>query len=133
MKGVKNHERVLELGRTPQVLIDECGFPDLPFAIKASTVSKICFDHGIATSIIQRLPDLVSSPKCLFKSANAQFTDSVVVLTFELKDSAPIIISIRKDMMSGRSNYNFVTSMYAKEGPNPEIKWKADNLLIWEA
>lgn len=132
MKGISNHERVLELGNTPQVLIDECGFPALPFAIKASTISKICFDHGIGTSIIQRLPELAASPKCLFKSANAQFSDSVVVLTFEIKGQSPIIISIRQNMMSGRKRYNFVTSMYAKEGDDPEIKWKSANLLIWE-
>lgn len=133
MKGVKNHERILELGSTPQLLIDECKFPNLPFAIKASTISKICFDHGIATSLIQRLPDLVNSPKCLFNPANTSLTGSVVVLTFEFKELAPIIISIRQDMMSGRNRYNFVTSMYAKEGPDPEKKWRSNNLLIWDS
>ena len=133
MKGIAYHECVLDLGRTPKILIDECGFPDLPFAIKASTVSKICFEHGIATSVIQRLPDLIASPKCLFKSANPNFTDSAVVLTFEVKGDFPIIISIRSNMKSGRKMYNFVTSMYGKEGPEPESKWKNDGLLIWES
>lgn len=131
-QGITNHERVLELGHTPQILIDECGFPDLPFAIKASTVSKICFDHGIATSLIKKLPDLIASPKCLFKPANPNLTNSAVVLTFEVKGLSPIIISIRSNMKSGRKTYNFVTSMYGKEGPHPEGKWKKDGLLIWE-
>lgn len=134
MQGIKNHERVLELGDTPIILIDECGFPELPLAIKASTISKICFDHGIGTSVIQRLPDIVASPKGLFRSANVRFTDSVVVLTFEVKTVGPVIVSIRQNMMIGRNkHYNVVTSMYAKEGDDPEAKWKADNLLIWDS
>ncbi|HFQ5059252.1 TPA: hypothetical protein ACGU7J_004746 [Vibrio vulnificus] len=134
MEGIKNHERVLEMGDTPAILINECGFPELPFAIKASTVSKICFDHGIRTSVIQRLPNIVSSPKGLFRSANPRFTDSVVVLTFEVKSIGPVIVSIRKNVMIGRGKYyNIVTSMYAKEGEDPETKWKSDNLLIWDS
>lgn len=132
MKGIQNHERILELGDTPEILVAECGFPQLPFAIKASTLSKICFDHGIATSVIKRIPDIVASPKCLFKSANPNFVDSVVVLTFELKNGDPIVVSVRQNMQAGRKYYNFVTSMYQKEGQNPEVKWKAKDLLIWE-
>lgn len=133
MKGISNHERIVDLGDTPQLLIDTCGFPALPLAIKASTISKICFDHGISTAVIKRLPDIISSPKCLFQSANKQHTDSVVVLTFEIKGGSPIIVPIRQNMKAGRKSYNFVTSMYAKEGPNPEVKWRKDNLLIWES
>lgn len=132
MKGIYNHERVIELGSTPQLLIDECGFPDLPLAIKASVVSKICFDHGIPTSMIKRLPDIVVSPKSLFNPANPAHRDSVVVVTFEIKGQLPVIVPIRMNQRSGRKQYNFVTSMYAKEGQNPEQKWRDMKLLIWE-
>lgn len=130
MKGIQNHERIVELGMTPDLLVRECGFPSIPLAIKASTISKICFDHGIATSIIQRLPEILESPKSIYSSANPSQTDSVVVFTFEVKGGAPIIIPIRKNCLSGRKKYNFVTSMYAKEGVNPEVRWR--RLLIWD-
>lgn len=134
MQGINNHERILDLGDTPQLLIEQCGFQPLPLVIKASTVSKICFDHGISTSNIQKLPELISSPKCLFKSANSKQADSVVVLTFEVKNAGPVIVSIRQNTMIGRGKYfNVITSMYAKEGDNPEVKWKANNLLIWDS
>ncbi|MGR5364338.1 hypothetical protein ACPV54_26040 [Vibrio mediterranei] len=132
MKGITNHERILELGDTPEILQNECGFPDITLAIKANVVSKACFDHGIGTSVIKRLPEILSSPKSVFRSANPKQTDSVVVVTFEVKGEAPIIVPVRKDQQAGRKRFNFVTSMYAKEGPPPEIKWKKKGLLIWE-
>lgn len=130
MKGINNHERIVELGMTPDILIQECGFPSLPLGIKASTISKICFDHGIGTSVIQRLPEILQSPKSIYASANSKQSDSVVVFTFEVKGQLPIIIPIRKNQSAGRKRYNFVTSMYGKEGNDPEIRWK--RLLIWE-
>lgn len=132
MNGTPHHEQILELGSTPKILIDHCGFPDIPLAIKASTISKIVFDHGIGTSMVQDLYSIIENSKLIFKSANRREQDSVVVLTLEVKGKFPIIIPIRKNQTAGRKKFNFITSAYAKEGPNPEVKWKRDNLLIWE-
>jgi hypothetical protein len=132
MQGTPHHEKILELGPTPKILIDHCDFPDIPLAIKASTISKIVFDHGISTSVVQGLYDVIENSKLIFKSANQRDQDSVVVLTLEVKGLSPIIIPIRKNQTSGRKKFNFITSVYAKEGPNPEVKWKRDNLLLWE-
>ena len=132
MKGIKNHERILELGSTPKILQDKSGFADLTLAIKASTISKICFDHGIPTSMLKRLPDILDNPKSLFLPADTSKVDSIVVVTFEVKGHEPVIIPIKKNTESGRKRFNMVTSMYGKSGPNPESKWKKDNLLIWE-
>jgi hypothetical protein len=132
VQGQPEHERILELGKTPQILIEQCNFPDLTLAIKAKTIGKIYFDHGIPISLIKRLPEIISKPKILFKSANQHQNDSVIVLTFEVKNSAPIIIPIRQNQSAGRKKFNFITSTYAKEGPCPESKWRRDGLLIWE-
>jgi hypothetical protein len=130
MNGIKHHEHILEIGKTPEILVDKCKFPQITLAIKASVISKICFDHGIATSVIKRLPDIANNPKVLFKSSTQG--DSVVVLTFEVKGGIPIIIPIRPNQSSGRKKYNFISSVYAKEGPCPETKWRREGLLIWE-
>lgn len=47
----EKHElkRVLDIGPTPQILIKKAGFEDLDMVVKASTICKICFDHGIST------------------------------------------------------------------------------------
>lgn len=132
MNGTPRHEQVLELGPTPKILINHCGFPDIPLAIKASTISKIVFDHGIGTSKVQNLYSIIENSNVIFKSAKKEDTNSVVVLTLEVKGQFPIIIPIRKNQNSGRKKFNFITSAYAKEGPNPKIKWKKENLLIWE-
>ena len=133
MNGSPQHERVLEIGQTPSYLVEHAGFPELTLAIKGKTVGKAHFDHGILASFIKKLASYIGSPKCLFSSANTHQKDSVVVLTFEQKGASPIIVPIQKNVQIGRGQYfNLVTSIYAKEGPNPETKWKADNLLLWE-
>lgn len=131
MNGLPIHEYVLELGVTPDLLISKAGFEQLELAIKASTIAKICFDHGIPTSMIKRLPDIIQNPKSIYNSAT--HPDSVVVVTFEIKGNEnPVIIPIKRNVSIGRnSKYNLVTSAYGKEGSNPEAKWAKDGLLVW--
>jgi len=132
MKGTPRNELVLELGATPKLLID-LGFPELPLIIKATTIGKICFDHGINTGTIERLPKLVNSPSHVFKSNSQYVADkSAILITVEFKNFNPIIIAIHKHKKVGRSLVNEVVSMYAKEGPNPIDKWTKDGLLMWE-
>ncbi len=132
MKGTPRNELILELGGTPKLLID-LGFPDLPLIVKAATIGKMCFDHGINTGTIERLPKLVRSPTHVFKSTSKHVEDkSAVLITVEFKNFNPIIIAIHKHKKVGRSLVNEVASMYAKEGPNPIDKWTKDGLLMWE-
>lgn len=131
LDGNPSHERTIILGRTPTYLIDHAGFPELELAISAKVVAKAAFDHGIRKSFLKRLPGILEDPKTIFRSANPQLTDSVVVVTLEVKNNAPIIVPIRQNQMVGRSStFNLVTSIYAKEGPDPEIKWQKSGLLI---
>lgn len=131
-KGTPCHEHILTLGGTPNFLIEHADFPSLDLAIKASTIVKSCFDHGMPPSLLKRLPDVIGSPKSLYKSATHS-EDSVVVLTLERKGGAgaPIIIPIHRGKSVGRgAKYNLVASIYAKEGPDPEYKWGKQGLLL---
>jgi len=133
LNGKPTHEFVLLLGKTPDYLIRHIKFPDLPLVIKASVISKACFDHAISTTFLKQLPEIISNPKSVFKSANTSNKDSVVVLTFDFKGRSPIIIPIRKQQQIGRYGlFNTVTSVYAKDGPNPINRWINDGLLIWK-
>lgn len=134
MQGNPNHEQVLFLGTTPQYLVGHAGFDELPLIIKGKTISKICFDHGVQTSVIKRLPEIIHKPKSVFAPALEVHRDSVVVLTFELHRGSPIIIPVKKNVKVGRSktDYNVVTSAYAKEGGDIERRWRDEKLLIWE-
>jgi len=131
MRGIPHHERILEMGQTPEVLVTYAGFSKLDLVVKGKAISKMCFDHGISTPIIQRLPNLVINPKAIYLSAS--HPDSTVVFTFESHLGSPIIIPIHKDRSVGRSRVcNEILSMYGKQGPDPEAKWKRDGLLLWE-
>jgi hypothetical protein len=135
MKGAQQHEQVLLLGSTPGYLKQHGAFPDLNLAITGKTVSKAVFDHGIPTSTVKRLPDIIANnAKCLFQSATQPDGDSVIVLTLEVHLDCPIIIPIRKNQKTGRSQYhNLIVSMYGKEGHDPEKRWKQQGLLLWDS
>ncbi len=127
------HETVLYLGDTPDYLVQHAGFSKHEILMTGKTLSKICFDHGIKTTHIKKIPEMIMSPQGLFLPANPQHRDSVVVLTFEFHINSPLIISIQKDKTLGRSRIgNVITSAYGKEGNDPIKKWKDANLLLWE-
>lgn len=128
--GTPRNEIILDLGPTPQHLID-CGFSQLEIVVKAATIGKMYFDHCIAHGVIERLPALIQSPSQIFKSATTN--ESAVIFTYEVKGSSPIIIAIHKNKSVGRRTVNLIASMYAKTGPDPREAWKKGGLLLWEA
>jgi len=134
MAGNPRHELVLDLGDTPEYLIQHANFQPRQMVIKGSTISKACFDHGLRTSFLKRLPEVLNKPKSLFKSVAGDASGSVVVVTFEFHSNIiPIIIPIRPDCRVGRSAlYNQVVSIYGKDGESPEAKWKRQGALLWE-
>jgi hypothetical protein len=126
--GKPKHEAVLSLGSTPQLLLDN-GFPELPLGIKGATIDKAHFDHGITRGILERLAEIITTPKALYKSATVQGT--AVVITFEMKAGSPILVPIHGSKPVGRSIVNLVASVYAKEA-TVETRWKREGLLLWE-
>jgi hypothetical protein len=130
VNGIQNHERNIVIGDTPDILQKHAGFSSHRVLIKASTISKIHFDHGISTSLIHRIPELLNSPKSIFKSAT--HPDSAIVFTFEIQLGSPVLVVMQKDKLVGRDTFNICASMYPKEGEDPEKKWERDGLLLWK-
>lgn len=131
LAGTRRHELVLMVCATPKSRLD-IGFQPLPLAVKAKTVGKMHFDHGMTQRHIQQLPQLLSSPSALYASASRP--GSVVVLTYELKAGKPIIVPVARDRQFGRDTLaNEISSMYAKDGPDVIGRWRRDGLLLWEA
>lgn len=136
MEGKPRHELLLELGPTPQHIIQSGGvnFEGLDLVIKAKTVGKMHFDHAVPRGVIERLPEILDTPKAIYHSASGAVGSAVVVMTFETQRGYPLIVPIHAKKPIGRNRFcNEVTSMYAKEGPNPEEKWVKAGLLIWKA
>lgn len=129
IEGRPKHEAVLSLGATPQFLLDN-GFPELPLSIKGATIDKAHFDHGVTRGVLERLPDIIASPKALYRSATVLHS-AAVVITFEMKGGSPILIPIHANKPVGRAFANVVASIYAKEA-TIEARWKGAGLLLWE-
>jgi len=128
------HELLLELGETPAYILQHCpGFTALDLVLKARNLGKMVFDHGMKKGVIERLPDILAKPKALYKSASTHVKDASVIMTYETHNGFPIIIAIHPGKMIGRRAVNEVASMYFKEGPDPEEKWKSAGLLLWQA
>ncbi len=135
-KQQTNHQVILPIGQTPQVLLD-LGMPDLQMSILGKVVDKVFFEHGIPKGTIERLYSLLEAPKAVFKGH--QDNPGSAVLTFEVKNMAPIIIAIHPNkQMGGRvgTAYNNIASMYAKAtraGESIEDRWTREGLLLWKA
>jgi hypothetical protein len=127
MDGRPRHEIVLDLGATPTMLLG-LGFDAVPLKMTAKTLGKICFDHGIGTGHMKRLPAIVNDPLAVYRS-EARPNDAVVLLTAETHTLGPIIIPIARNRTIGRETVNEVVSVYAKEGVHPASKWR--HLLLW--
>ncbi|AQW69995.1 hypothetical protein B2J77_18030 [Pseudomonas parafulva] len=135
--GRPRNELLLELGGTPESIIASGGeiYSGLDLVVKGKTVGKMHFDHGIPCGVIERLPQILNAPRAIYRSANqaVQGGGSIVLMTFETHRGYPLIVPVHARKQIGRGRfYNEVVSMYAKEGPNPEAKWKAAGLLLWE-
>lgn len=135
MDNNPQHEKIVFVSETPRYLIEIAKFPDLPLVISGKIVCKAAFDHGISTSVLKRLPQIVAEPHALFRSQSQP--SSVVVLTLEIKGGSPIIVPIKPaGEIGGRresQKANVITSVYAKEGPPPFQKWQKAGLLLWQS
>lgn len=127
------HQIVLPIGATPPVLLN-VGLPDLQLAISGKVIDKVIFDHGIPKGMLARIYALLESPKSIYKGHLEN--PGAVVVTYEVKNMAPIIIAIHPDRQMGRARFNKVASMYAKStkpGVSNEDRWTREGLLLWRA
>lgn len=129
-EGKPRHELILNVGPTPARLVN-LGFEALALIVKAKTIGKIFFDHGLTQGQIERIPALLEGPQAIYRSDT--HPTNMVVLTYELHSGFPVIVPIARDRQIGRGPLvNEVVSMYAKTGPDPTPRWRALGLLLWE-
>lgn len=136
---VLHHQRILTVGPTPQVLTD-LGMPQLPVVITGRVIDKAHFEHGMTKGLLERLYTLIAAPKAVYRAHQGQ--PGSVVVTYEVKNTAPIIVAIHPNKeMGGRGSraayFNNIASVYDKHSNKPgetiEVRWKRDGLLLWEA
>ncbi|GGC04658.1 MuF-C-terminal domain-containing protein [Pseudoduganella buxea] len=135
--SVKNHQIPLPIGPTPQVLLD-IGMPPLQLAVLGKVIDKVVFDHGIPKGTLERLYKILEAPKAIFKGHLDN--PGAAVLTYEVKNSDPIIIAVHPNKQvggrDGGARFNLVASVYAKStrpGETLEARWTREGLLLWKA
>ena len=129
-EGRPRHELVLNVGPTPESLV-RLGFNALALVVKAKTIGKMFFDHGLTQGHIEKIPAMLEGPQAIYRSDT--HPTNMVVLTYELKAGSPIIIPVARDRQIGRGPLvNEIVSMYAKTEPNPFRRWREQGLLLWE-
>lgn len=132
-KKIENHSTRLIIGATPDLLI-QFGFPQLPLMIDGRVVDKAYFDHGVPKGVLERVHQLIATPKAIFKAHQNQ--PGSVVVTYEAVGNSPIIIPIHPNQQKTRNEFfNFIPSIYPKEtkGEPIEKRWKREGLLLWES
>ena len=117
----------LTLGKTPTALLN-AGIPDTNLMVTQSVIDKIIYDHGLPVRTIKALPELLSNPVMVFKSATQE--GSFVIQLDAQKDGLPIVAVIKPNGNIERIGpVNVLASAYSK--PVGVIgKWIESNLLV---
>ncbi|MGA0572048.1 hypothetical protein ACO2Q9_15120 [Variovorax sp. VNK109] len=124
-----HHEAVLNIGATPEYLRKHAAFPELDLIVTGKTIDKVHFEHGITRSQLARLPALLEAPKALYRSDTV---GGAIVVTFELKNSNPIIIAVHPAKLVGRQRFNVIASIYDKPA-EITLRWQQKGLLLWKS
>ena len=115
-----------ELGKTPAVL-SALGADDLPVVMSRAVMEKITGGkHDIDIAQIKQLPQAISDPIMIFKSATVP--DAFVLLT-ELTDKAgnDVVVAMHLSRKMNRLNVNRISSVYGKENITNFVKAQTAN------
>jgi hypothetical protein len=61
-EGKPRHELVLSVGLTPEILV-KLGFDALRLVVKAKTIGKMFFEHGLTQGLIEKFPRCSKRPR----------------------------------------------------------------------
>ncbi len=114
ISGLKINKKQLELGNTPQALI-EAGLEQLPMEINIKVIEKVTRGkHKLKAKTVKALPYLLKDPIAVFKSATKE--NSVVVLVNAVdKNNLPVLVAVDKNNQKQGYKVNFITSSYGQD------------------
>lgn len=114
LRGEFNSDEKFDLGMTPAVL-KELGANDLPVMMNMNVIYKMTGGkHGISIDEIKNIPQAMTDPIMVFKSATVN--NSFVVLT-ELTDKSgnDVIAALHLNRFENRLKINRIASVYGKD------------------
>ena len=129
--GKQVNEHPVEIGITPTVIVKNTHFNQLPLMMYGKAFNKVIYDHGITTSILHRLYNILENPQAIYSSdSTVQLKGSIVVVTRELFKKDHLIVAIQPDINVGHKTVNRIASIYGK--PNGVILgWDDKGLKIY--
>jgi hypothetical protein len=122
--------RVLEVGRTPQVMID-AGADDLPLIITQKALHHIAEErkgHGIRPVKLISLPRLLVDPLAIYQSMS--HPDGQVVVINLLHENSNLVVAVHLNRREGRREVNKIKSIYAKD--SPLSFWREAGVVLYE-
>ena len=115
--GARGH---IEIGTLP-VALAFAGIPAGDLRTSAKVLQKVVFDHGVPSSMVKRIPELLETPVMVFRSATV--TGRFVIITSEMVRSAPLIVAISPEQVTGGGMLNFVPSLYPRDDLQTIQRW----------
>ena len=138
-----NNYNAMYLEETPNILA-EVGLGDLPLCMTKSHLNDIMHAkdpsnphwHGVQEGVIRKLPELLSKPAMILRSASTP-GDIVVVLQASDSDGNPIVATVHPNgraLVDGvRGPANFITSVYPRSNFAPRAGEPSKNNLLYLA
>lgn len=133
MLSEQDYRLQVRIGRFSKAAISALGIRDLDVITSVAILTKVMAKHGLEPSMVESLKELILAPVAVYKSATER--ESIVVVTAEMPDGInPLLIPIKIDVMgaSGKSNFHWMASAYAKEKPEIIERWEKNGLLLWK-
>lgn len=120
---------LIKMGRAPEVL-KHLGLRDLELVVPKNEIIEQ--KHGIPMSVIKQMPAFMADPVAVFKSANKDTPNRIIVMTEAIHNSGPVVAVIEPDAKTNMGKVHFVTSVHAKTSPEKSIKsWIDGGLLLY--
>lgn len=130
------NKRITFSEHTPDIF-QQFGFNDNPVVMSAGKLKQGLFGDASETSghsdsltadIVEQVLDRLADPYYIFSSTHG--VDLIAIYDIQDKQGNPILVSLRANQKNGRTELNFITSIYGKKG-NSIQDWIREGLLIY--
>lgn len=130
IKGTNNDFTPLDMGCPSDILLNT-GLPNLPIQISVRTLigKKHQSNHPFKLSDVTHLPEYISLPIAVFRSASTE-EDRKVILTEMQCNGCNIVVVISPNQTYKSYSVNDIRSIYPKDNFCAILQWVVDHNLL---
>lgn len=130
MRGALPSSHVLDLGITPQAMID-AGADRLPLVITQKALRHVAEErkgHGIKPTKLIRLPYLLADPLAIYQSSSEP--DGQVIVINLSHEGSSLVVAVHLNKREARREVNAIKSVYSKDSSFG--RWSDAGLLLYD-